>query len=36
MRARLIDGADEVYKMVLHHCIKKEGLDFWSRNMTED
>jgi acyl-CoA dehydrogenase len=28
-QARLVDGADEVHKMVLHRNIEKEGRDFW-------
>lgn len=28
-QARLVDGADEVHKMVLHHNVEKEGRDFW-------
>lgn len=29
-QARLVDGADEVHKMVLHRQLAKEGRDFWS------
>ena len=29
-QARLVDGADEVHKMVLHRNIEKEGRDFWA------
>lgn len=29
-QARLVDGADEVHKMVLHRNVEKEGRDFWS------
>lgn len=28
-QARLVDGADEVHKMVLHRNVEKEGRDFW-------
>jgi len=28
--ARLVDGADEVYKMVLAKFMRDEGRDFWS------
>lgn len=28
-QARLVDGADEVHKMVLHRFLEKEGRDFW-------
>lgn len=29
-QARLVDGADEVHKMVLHRNIENEGRDFWT------
>jgi acyl-CoA dehydrogenase len=29
-QARLVDGADEVHKMVLNRALAKEGRDFWS------
>lgn len=29
-QARLVDGADEVHKMVLHRNLEAEGNDFWS------
>jgi acyl-CoA dehydrogenase len=29
-QARLVDGADEVHKMVLAQVMKDEGRDFWS------
>lgn len=28
-QARLVDGADEVHKMVLHRNVEKEGREFW-------
>lgn len=28
-QARLVDGADEVHKMVLHHNVENEGRNFW-------
>ncbi len=28
-QARLVDGADEVHKMVLHRFVEKEGREFW-------
>jgi acyl-CoA dehydrogenase len=28
-QARLVDGADEVHRMVLHRALEKEGIDFW-------
>ena len=35
-QARLVDGADEVHKMVLHRNVEKEGRAFWSWGVTED
>lgn len=32
-QARLVDGADEVHKMVLHRFVEKEGRDFWHWDM---
>ena len=29
-QARLVDGADEVHKMVLHRNVEKEGREFWT------
>jgi acyl-CoA dehydrogenase len=29
-QARLVDGADEVHKMVLHRNVEKDGRDFWA------
>ncbi len=29
-QARLVDGADEVHKMVLYRNVEKEGRDFWA------
>ncbi|EPX75692.1 acyl-CoA dehydrogenase family protein [Salipiger mucosus] len=34
-QARLVDGADEVHKMVLHRNIEKEGRDFWTWQVGE-
>lgn len=28
-QARLVDGADEVHKMILHRCVEDEGRDVW-------
>ena len=28
-QARLVDGADEVHKMVLARAFREDGLDFW-------
>jgi len=35
-QARLVDGADEVHKMVLYQNVKKEGRDFWSWDRAQD
>ncbi len=35
-QARLVDGADEVHKMVLHRSMEKEGSDFWSWDVAEN
>ncbi len=32
-QARLVDGADEVHKMVLHRNVEMEGRDFWKWDM---
>ena len=34
-QARLVDGADEVHKMVLHRNVEKEGRRFWSWDVGE-
>ena len=34
-QARLVDGADEVHKMVLHRNVEKEGRDFWKWDVAE-
>lgn len=34
-QARLVDGADEVHKMVLHRNIEKEGRGFWQWDVAE-
>ncbi len=35
-QARLVDGADEVHKMVLHRFLEKEGGAFWSWEVNGD
>lgn len=35
-QARLVDGADEVHKMVLHRNVEAQGRGFWSWNVTEN
>ena len=34
-QARLVDGADEVHKMVLHRSVQKEGRGFWKWSVSE-
>ncbi len=34
-QARLVDGADEVHKMVLHRSVEKEGREFWKWSVGE-
>ncbi|KUF10912.1 acyl-CoA dehydrogenase family protein [Pseudoponticoccus marisrubri] len=34
-QARLVDGADEVHKMVLHRSVEKEGRGFWHWDVGE-
>ncbi|WP_288943749.1 acyl-CoA dehydrogenase family protein [uncultured Roseovarius sp.] len=34
-QARLVDGADEVHKMVLHRNVETEGRDFWKWDVGE-
>ena len=34
-QARLVDGADEVHKMVLHRNLEKDGRDFWRWEVAE-
>ena len=34
-QARLVDGADEVHKMVLNRYLEKEGKDFWNWEVGE-
>ena len=34
-QARLVDGADEVHKMVLHRNVEKEGRAFWKWDVAE-
>ena len=34
-QARLVDGADEVHKMVLNRYLEKEGKDFWKWEVGE-
>ena len=34
-QARLVDGADEVHKMVLERTLASEGRSFWSWNVAE-
>lgn len=33
-QARLVDGADEVHRMVLNRFLDKEGPDFWQWTVT--
>ncbi|MGQ3489420.1 acyl-CoA dehydrogenase family protein [Roseovarius pacificus] len=35
-QARLVDGADEVHKMVLHRNVEAQGRGFWSWDVTEN
>ncbi|WP_417249436.1 acyl-CoA dehydrogenase family protein [Celeribacter sp.] len=35
-QARLVDGADEVHKMVLHRHVEAQGRGFWSWDVTEN
>ena len=34
-QARLVDGADEIHKMVLNRSLDKEGKDFWKWEVGE-